>query len=206
MPQVLACLGGLLGRIAQKRLVVKRRRLVEAHDQPLTTALRLRVTSHLVDLDPCALGKHANGIGEIQVLGAHQIAKGVPALAASEAVPQLCRTVHFERGRLLVVERTQPPVEASLLLENDRLGDQGDDVGRVPHARYIFIRYASHVASSPPLLTYSQLGLSDAVAYVRQASRPEYDAPEAASPPREHVVIHSTRPHLAAGRVPLSRG
>ena len=84
---------------------------------------------------------------------------------------------------------TQAPEETALLLENDRLRDDGDDVGRITDTLYVFVRNATHATSSRHLLVYSHQARYAAAVCERRLQRPNAAEttmlPEALRAPRE---------------------
>src|SRR6187551_1897156 len=62
----------------------------------------------LRDLDAGAGGEAAQRLGKVDPVALHDEVEDVPAAAAAEALPGLARRGNRERGRLLVVERTEP--------------------------------------------------------------------------------------------------
>src|SRR5207237_2408314 len=77
----------------------------------------------------------------------HQEANGVAVRAAAEAVIELLRGAHAERGRLLVMEWAQAAVVGAALLELDVAGDHVHDVH--PIEQVLLERIGDHA----PILT-----------------------------------------------------
>jgi hypothetical protein len=74
--------------------------------------------------------------------------EGVSAGVTSEAVIDLLRRVHGERGRLLSVEGAQPGKRAPGFLEADVLLDETHDVGAFPDGFDVVLVNARHVSHS----------------------------------------------------------
>src|SRR5262249_61967405 len=83
------------------------------------------------ELHPDALREllHRLDVAEPGVL--HQEPDRVAVRAAAEAVVELLRLAHRERGRLLAVERAQPDPVRAALLQRHPARDDGDDVDAV---------------------------------------------------------------------------
>ena len=103
----------------------------------------------LVELDVGPVGEQPHRVRELHVVDLHHEAEYVAAQPAAEAVPQLSGRIDLERGRLLPVERTQPPEQPALGLEQDSLVDERDEVGGVADPRDVFICDATHERPSP---------------------------------------------------------
>ncbi len=101
-----------------ERLVVETSRFVARRPQPLASSARHAVAC-LGYLDVRSIGEQSDRVGELEMFGLHQKAEHVAAFATSEAVPQLRRRIDLERWCLLLMERTQTPVQSALLLEHD---------------------------------------------------------------------------------------
>ena len=85
--------------------------------------------------------KIADGIGELEVLPALDIAEHIAAGTAAEAVPEASLGIHLERRRLLMMERAAAPKFLATLLQHDGLADKLDDIGRLPDALLVFVGY-----------------------------------------------------------------
>ena len=76
-------------------------------------------------LKPGLVGEPLDGLGERQILGAHDEADHIAMGAAAEAVIEVLFLVDRERRRLFVVERAQPGMFAPLAGELDPPADEG---------------------------------------------------------------------------------
>jgi hypothetical protein len=121
-------LARLRGR--QDRVVEGDRRLEHISQSRLASIVP---AGPLVQLDPGLGGQLAKGLRERHTVALHDEAENVAAEAATEAVPAVADRGDHERGRLLAVERAEPLVGGTGLLEADRLADHVHDVEPVLH-------------------------------------------------------------------------
>ena len=90
----------------------------------------------LVYLDVILGSQPPQGFGIGHLLMFHDEAHGCAALAAREALADVARGRHIERGRSVVVERTQPLVVHSALAKRDELRYHVDNVGGIQYSVY----------------------------------------------------------------------
>ena len=130
--------------------------MVEVHGPPDVIGMFLAavaapalVAVRVPQSDPDLAGQKLDGPGEVQPLGFAGEVNGVAFGLTAEAVVDALFGVHRERGGLLPVERAEPHPLGTLLLELGVLGDEPDDVGRVPYAPYVVVHDA-HQPNVPP--------------------------------------------------------
>ena len=101
-----------------------------------------RLSAHLDDIDMRALSKPMDRLGEREVLSLHDEREHIPALTATEAVPQLQSRVDLARRRFLVMKGTAAPEVAAALLHGNALAEHGDNVARVANLLDVLVGYA----------------------------------------------------------------
>ena len=116
--------------------------------QPRLIGTRCRIAPRLMDFDSRAVGKLAHGIGEIDVLGLHDVREDVAALMAAEAVEQLGGGVDLARRGPLFVEGAAAPEGAPLLAKGNAVGEHGYDIARFPDLPDVLVA-DSHGACPP---------------------------------------------------------
>ena len=81
----------------------------------------------------------ANGVGKGEIVLFHDETEHVPALSATEAMPQLRNGVYLARWSFLVMERAATPEIAPPLAKRYTLADNGDDVACFPNLLDILV-------------------------------------------------------------------
>ncbi len=152
-----------------------------------------------VDVDVPAIGQKPHGLRELEGVGVHEEAEHVSPLPAAEAVPQLSGGIYLERRGLLGVEWAQPPVEAALLLEDDRVRDDGNEVGRITNTLYVLVWNAAHATSlascsSIPTSAPAKRSVYEPPRQSRAAGLPRQRCSRGAVAPRELRVFTRARP------------
>ena len=93
----------------------------------------------LLDVDVGAFRQVANRVEEVEPLALHDVVEDVAARVAAEAVPQAGRGRHVERRALLLMEGAAAPEVVAARAQDDRLGDEVDDVGRLADALLVLV-------------------------------------------------------------------
>ena len=91
------------------------------------------------NLHVSSLSQLAHGFGEGQVLCLHDVAEGVAAFSAAEAMPQLSHGVHLEGGGLFAMKRAAAPKIPALLPHRGGFANVGDQVRGLPDLRDVFV-------------------------------------------------------------------
>ncbi len=115
---------GTIGSSAHELIVVELSRGDADIAQALLLPLGHTADIPFCDIDMSLLGKFAHSLGEGDILRLHEIAEGIPAFSATEAMPELRRSIDLERRGLLVMERTASPEFMATLLQGNTLGYQ----------------------------------------------------------------------------------
>src|SRR5207253_5131404 len=124
----LEIVAGFLGVGMSQRLLVEERRLLHELAKlgsPLAGAIAGQTR---LELDPGPRREGLERLGELEILRLHDKAEDVAVCAAAKAMVVTLIRKDDERRRLLGMERAQPFVRPSGLLQRDPLANDVDDV------------------------------------------------------------------------------